>query len=146
MWSSILLIYHCAVRSKLWKQAGKTDYTKTLQDALEQASKQSAQLAESLQEAAQRGSQPPDVLARGLQEGRQTAQAMAEQLQGQLQGANIAKGARHQYLQVTFLGPLHQCQTLGPFHAGVLKDGERLFNDTVRGTGPLQDRLQQVHH
>ncbi|BDA48587.1 Atypical kinase COQ8A, mitochondrial [Coccomyxa sp. Obi] len=107
-----LVAARAAADSKVWKQAGKTDYRKTLQDALEQASKQSAELAESLQEAARRGGNPHDVVARSLQEGRQSAQAVTEQLQGQLQG--------------------------------VLKQGERLFNETVRGTGPVQERLQQV--
>lgn len=81
--------------SKLWRQAGRTDHRNTLQETLEQASKQSAKLAESLQEAAEKGRGPQEAIKRSLQEGRQTAQAVTEQLQSQLQGGMLGRIPEH---------------------------------------------------
>jgi hypothetical protein len=38
-----------------------------------------------------------------------------------------------------------QHHSLEGLHAGVLKDCERILNETVRGTGPVQERLKQVN-
>lgn len=57
-----------------------------MQQALESAGKQSAQVAEALRAAAQKGPNASDVVNRGLQDSRQSVQAVTEQLQSQFQG------------------------------------------------------------
>lgn len=71
------------LRSPLWRQAGRTDYRAALEQALRDASKQSAHVAENLQRAARQGRQDTaQGVERGLQGGKQAADAVTQQLQG----------------------------------------------------------------
>lgn len=72
----------------MWRQAGRTDYRADLQQVLENAGKQSAQVAEALRTAAQKGPNASDVVNRGLQGSRQGMEAVTEQLQAQLRGGD----------------------------------------------------------
>ena len=75
----------CALlRSPLFKQAGRTDVRAAVQETLERASRQSAQVAQSLQQAAREGSRDPaEAMRRGIDGSRQATEAVTAQLQGE---------------------------------------------------------------